>query len=83
MGFAHTASSIPVSGFVLEIVSGIIIKIIWIQLEKRTCPLNNIVRKQLYHQMAMMLGFIRHVWCVQNGIRVIAPSDEYMGHRWA
>jgi hypothetical protein len=49
-------------------------------------PPNNIVRKQLYRQMAMMLGFIRreeHAWCVQTGIRVIAPSDEYMGHRWA
>jgi hypothetical protein len=47
-------------------------------------PPNNIVNKQLYHQMTMVLGFIRckeHAWCVQTGIRVNKPSDEYMGHR--
>jgi hypothetical protein len=49
-------------------------------------PPNNVVRKQLYRQTAMMLGFIRreeHAWCVISGIRAILPSDEYMGHRWA
>jgi hypothetical protein len=49
-------------------------------------PPPNIMRKRMYRQVAMVLGFVRrekHPHCIHLGIRAICPSPDgvYMGHK--
>jgi hypothetical protein len=49
-------------------------------------PPPNIMRKRMYRQVAMVLGFVRrekHPHCIHLGIRSICPSldGKYMGHK--